>query len=92
MQLGSRWTAGAKPHPGVPELLYAAVAESECAHPSGTSWTLTWLEGRPRAELLDLSGEVLADLRVDSSGRVTIGSHSDPIEAAEIDDDDDWLA
>ncbi len=68
MQLGTRWAAGAAPPRGVPAELHAAIAEVEQkvgdirAH-----WTLTWLEGRPIAELdagwevlLAPSGEVVA--------------------------------
>ena len=72
MQLGSRWNAGQPPHPGVPELLHAAIAtaEAELADATPASWTLTWLEGRPRVELIDAAGKVRADIGVDAGGRV----------------------
>ncbi|MEJ6555677.1 hypothetical protein PQI51_11675 [Microbacterium esteraromaticum] len=68
MQLGTRWEAGAEPPASVPAQLRPAIAEVD-ATLSGTRahWTLTWLEGRPIAELdagwevlLMASGEVVA--------------------------------
>lgn len=103
MQLGARWRAGEAPHSGVPELLYAAISEAESQHPDGDSWTLTWLEGRPRVELLTQSGVVRADLRVDSRDNVVSSPPlSDPTgngaptvagtaDSTDDDDDDDWL-
>mgnify|MGYP003435185038 FL=1 len=93
MQLGARWTVGAPPHRSVPAVLHEAIAEveAEAARPDA-SWTLTWLEGRPR---LSLDGELR--LTLDGSGdpvHVVPGhdspsTHSDPT----IDeDDDDWLS
>lgn len=104
MQLGSRWQAGDAPHPGVPELLHAAIrlAEAEC--PDGHSWTLTWLEGRPRVELLDAQAALLRDIGVTAQGEVKVAAQSahnrpgnstaDPLTsdsatAASDDDDDD---
>lgn len=54
MQLGARWKVGDPPHPSVPNELHAQIAEQERTHPNAESWTLTWLEGRPRAALDDL--------------------------------------
>ncbi|QIK61934.1 hypothetical protein G7068_00925 [Leucobacter viscericola] len=54
MQLGARWMVGAQPHSSVPPELYAEIARQEQLHPDASSWTLTWLEGRPRAGLDDL--------------------------------------
>ena len=78
MQLGSRWQVGQPPHPGVPGLLHPAIAAAERRlndasqqTPTGGSWTLTWLEGRPRVELIDAAGAVRADIGVDATGRVT---------------------
>ena len=66
MQLGTRWATGAEPPASVPASLRPAIAEIEARRLSG-HWTLTWLEGRPIAELdagwevvLTASGEVLA--------------------------------
>ncbi len=77
MQLGTRWEAGTQPPASVPEALRPAIAEVEAqlsgSEPNGSlslskgHWTLTWLEGRPIAELdagwevfLTASGEVVA--------------------------------
>jgi hypothetical protein len=64
MQLGTRWTAGSEAPASVPAGLRPAIAEVE-ARGLGGHWTLTWLEGRPIAEL-DAGWEVLQD----SSGEV----------------------
>jgi hypothetical protein len=55
MQLGTRWSVGATPPARLPEELVAAIAEIERGLPADTTlrWTLTWLEGRPIAELDD---------------------------------------
>jgi hypothetical protein len=72
MQLGTRWATGAQPPASVPAELRPAIAEveadlSESLSLSKGHWTLTWLEGRPLAELdagwevlLTASGEVIA--------------------------------
>ncbi|MGF3055081.1 hypothetical protein [Microbacterium sp. YY-01] len=57
MQLGTRWKAGEQPPRSVPETLHSAIAQVEASGNSG-HWTLTWLEGRPIAEL-DSGWEVL---------------------------------
>lgn len=91
MQLGSRWQYGHAPHPAVPGVLHEAIAAAEAAArshagaASGASWTLTWLEGRPRVELTGGAGEELADLSVAADGRVTargVTAGSDPAEGA----------
>jgi hypothetical protein len=57
MQLGTRWTAGEQPPAAVPAALHPAIREVEEASPGDMPgepkprWTLTWLEGRPIAEL-----------------------------------------
>jgi hypothetical protein len=55
MQLGTRWPVGVTPPDRLPAAMIAAVTEveSELADIDTTSWrwTLTWLEGRPIAEL-----------------------------------------
>lgn len=61
MQLGTRWPAGATPPASVPAELHTAIAEVEQQAGTGRgSWTLTWLEGRPIAEL-DTGWEVVVD-------------------------------
>lgn len=59
MQLGTRWAAGTEAPASVPAALRPAIAEVEARGLSG-HWTLTWLEGRPIAEL-DAGWEVLQD-------------------------------
>lgn len=54
MQMGTRWTAGSTPPASVPTGLRDEIARVEADLAPGTpqpSWTLTWLEGRPIAEL-----------------------------------------
>ena len=60
MQLGTRWAAGTDAPASVPAALRPAIAETERQVPAGQRafWTLTWLEGRPIAEL-DAGWEVL---------------------------------
>ncbi|MFC8682396.1 hypothetical protein ACFT30_12820 [Microbacterium ureisolvens] len=73
MQLGTRWTSGEEPPSSVPEALrrgIRAVDETIPADQLGQPrprWTLTWLEGRPIAELdtgvivsLNANGEAVA--------------------------------
>ncbi|KUF05741.1 hypothetical protein [Leucobacter sp. G161] len=100
MQLGSRWQVGDAPHPGVPELLHETIARIEAEREgaaSGASWTLTWLEGRARVELIDSAATVLADVGVTADGRVTeravdgAPSPSDTAGDDDDEDDDDWL-
>lgn len=72
MQLGTRWTAKQQPPKAVPEALHSAIAAVEATFEPDTlgqpapRWTLTWLEGRPVAELdtgvvvtLDPSGQAV---------------------------------
>lgn len=92
MRLGVRWGAGDPPHPSVPDDLHAAIAEAELALPEARSWTLTWLEGRPRCELG--AGEVERPLliSIDASGVVRASDLAPSASGAEDDDeDDDWL-
>ncbi|MFT4221100.1 MAG: hypothetical protein QM611_11375 [Microbacterium sp.] len=62
MQLGTRWASGDEPPRAVPDVLRAAIADVDRAVEPGSRahWTLTWLEGRPIAEL-DTGWEVLVD-------------------------------
>lgn len=61
MQLGTRWALGAELPASVPAELRPKIAEVEASVAAETPrahWTLTWLEGRPIAEL-DAGWEVL---------------------------------
>lgn len=64
MQLGTRWAAGSEPPPSVPPVLRPGIVEVEArvlpTNGAAASWTLTWLEGRPIAEL-DAGWEVFQD-------------------------------
>jgi hypothetical protein len=57
MQLGTRWTAGEEPPAALPAALHGQIAAVEAALPMdqlgqpAPRWTLTWLEGKPIAEL-----------------------------------------
>ena len=72
MQLGTRWTAGEEHPASLPEALRVQIAAVEAALPvdqlgqPAPRWTLTWLEGKPIAELdtgvivsLDEEGEAV---------------------------------
>jgi hypothetical protein len=76
MQLGTRWPFGARPPASVPAELGARLAEVEADRPGDEgTWTLTWLEGRPIAEL-------------DDGTRVTLDGVASP--SGDEDHDDDW--
>jgi hypothetical protein len=57
MQLGTRWTSGDEPPKAVPEALHREIASVDATIPADLygqprpRWTLTWLEGKPIAEL-----------------------------------------
>lgn len=57
MQLGTRWTSGDEPPRSVPAALRAGIEAVDATIPADQlgqprpRWTLTWLEGRPIAEL-----------------------------------------
>jgi hypothetical protein len=57
MQLGTRWTAGGEPPASLPQAMRAQIAAVEAVTPADQlgqpepRWTLTWLEGKPIAEL-----------------------------------------
>lgn len=73
MQLGTRWTLGAPAPERLPQTVRDAIAAVDAEvlalssadfDPSGWRWTLTWLEGRPIAELDDgtvVSYDTVAD-------------------------------
>jgi hypothetical protein len=71
MQLGTRWSVGAQPPARLTDDVLEAIAfvESDLADvdTSQWRWTLTWLEGRPVAELDD--GTIV---RVGHDGKVVI--------------------
>lgn len=79
MQLGTRWTAGDQPPAAVPASLHEQLAAVEADLPPGNPaprWTLTWLEGRPVAELD--SGVIVT---IDRDGAVVV-RHDDEDEFA----------
>jgi len=57
MQLGTRWTSGEEPPAAVPAALRASITQVDDTYvltsdgAARPRWTLTWLEGRPVAEL-----------------------------------------
>jgi len=57
MQLGTRWSAGGAPPERLSEAMRSAIrsveVERAALDTSMWRWTLTWLEGHPRAELED---------------------------------------
>ncbi|GGF31566.1 hypothetical protein GCM10010922_03300 [Microbacterium sorbitolivorans] len=72
MQLGTRWRAGDEVPASVPAAIRGGIAEVESRLPAddpASMWTLTFLEGRPIAEL-DAGYEVI----LEASGDVTISS------------------
>jgi hypothetical protein len=92
MQLGARWRGGDPPHRSVPPALHATIAAQQAEHPEASSWTLTWLEGRPRCAL-----EHAVIVTLDAAGRPLVLDGADPASdrasASEDDEDedDDWL-
>jgi hypothetical protein len=82
VQLGTRWSVGSEPPASVPAVLRAQIAAVEVALPADPlgqptpRWTLTWLEGRPIAEL-------------DTGAIVTLGADG---EAVVTHDDEDGFA
>jgi hypothetical protein len=71
MQLGTRWSVGAQPPARLTDDVLEAISfvESDLADvdTSQWRWTLTWLEGRPVAELDD--GTIV---RVGHDGKVVV--------------------
>jgi hypothetical protein len=73
MQLGTRWTAGEEPPNRIPDAMRAEIRTVEGALPPDAlgqpkpRWTLTWLEGRPVAEL-----ETGAIVSLDAEGRPVV--------------------
>ena len=80
MQLGTRWTSGDEPPRSVPEALVRGIRGVDEAIPGDElgqprpRWTLTWLEGRPIAEL-------------DTGVIVTLGTDGEPVVRHDPDDE-----
>lgn len=70
MQLGTRWTSGDEPPSSVPPAVVAAIRSVDATFGSSgprPRWTLTWLEGRPVAEL---DSGVIVELDADGTAVV----------------------
>lgn len=94
MQLGVRWRAGDPPHRSVPPLLHPAIAAQEAEHPAASSWTLTWLEGRPRCALEDaviVTLDAAGGVAVIDGSTASLSGHGAGGSPAAAEDDDDWL-
>ncbi len=80
MQLGTRWSVGAKPPERLSDGMRSEIASIETERMSTNDtgmwrWTLTWLEGHPRAELEDgtvvredYDGSIIIDVDEDGLG------------------------
>ncbi|HKT57090.1 MAG TPA: hypothetical protein VJR25_09990 [Microbacterium sp.] len=69
MQLGTRWNAGGEPPARLSADVVATIRQVEASHLDATPlprWTLTWLEGRPVAELDD--GATVTIVTTDAAG------------------------
>jgi hypothetical protein len=87
MQLGTRWSVGQKPPAAVPVELHAQIQAVEDTITQGQyagvglpSWTLTWLERRPVAELdtgviVYLGADGTARVRKDDDDEFAPGDH-----------------
>lgn len=79
MQLGTRWTSGGEPPKAVPAALTRGIRSVDDSIPTDElgaprpRWTLTWLEGRPIAEL-------------DTGVVVTLGRDGEPVVTHDPDD------
>lgn len=75
MRLGTRWTSGDAPPRAVPSVLHDEIARVDASVVSDgprPAWTLTWLEGRPVAELA--TGVVVSQT---ADGAVVVGQIDD---------------
>ena len=76
MQLGTRWPTGGEIPPRVPESMVVAIRAVEAdiadVQTGNWRWTLTWLEGKPTAELDD--GTVI---RLDANGDAHVSGPAD---------------
>lgn len=86
MQIGVRWPAGETPHGQVPDVLRETIAHVDATSAAtNASWTLTWLEGRPRCERSDGFLVTLSSTNtVEMQQPGTTSPYDD-------DEDDDWL-
>lgn len=74
MKLGTRWSSGDEAPAAVPETLREQIRQVDRiidADPR-PKWTLTWLEGRPVAEL-----ETGVVVSLDAEGRAVVGQIDD---------------
>lgn len=80
MQLGTRWTSGDETPKAVPAALARGIRSVDASMPDDDlgqprpRWTLTWLEGRPIAEL-------------DTGVMVTLGADDEPVVTHDPDDE-----
>lgn len=77
MQLGTRWQAGGQPPLSVPDALRLEIRAVEQGLPPldpMPMWTLTWLEGRPIAEL-----DSGIEISIDQEGVATVSTF-DPMD------------
>lgn len=80
MHLGTRWTSGDEPPKAVPEALARGIRSVDASIPADDlgqprpRWTLTWLEGKPIAEL-------------DTGVVVTLGADGEPVVTHDPDDE-----
>ncbi|WP_439592607.1 hypothetical protein [Microbacterium sp.] len=80
MQLGTRWTPGDEPPKAVPDAVVRGIRSVDDSIPGDDlgqprpRWTLTWLEGRPIAEL-------------DTGIIVTLGHDGEPVVTHDADDE-----
>jgi hypothetical protein len=78
MQLGTRWTSGEAVPAAVPAALHDQIARVDAAIPADQfgqprpRWTLTFLEGRPIAEL-----DTGVIVEITASGRVVVRHDAD---------------
>lgn len=74
MRLGTRWASGDEPPASVPAALRAQIArvDGEIDDEQRPRWTLTWLEGRPVAEL-----ETGVVVSVSPTGAIVVGQIDD---------------
>lgn len=99
MQMGARWPHGSVPHRSVPSALHDMIAAQDQRFADADSWTLTWLEGRPRAILDDrvellvdpLGAVIVRDLSNTEGTDLASAASTHAETAAAVDDDDDWL-
>ncbi|MBD7956544.1 hypothetical protein H9651_02705 [Microbacterium sp. Sa4CUA7] len=78
MQLGTRWTSGDEPPAAVPDSIRGQIQAVDRAIPGDDlgqprpRWTLTFLEGRPLAEL-----ETGVVVSLDAEGNAVVGHDPD---------------